>query len=426
MRARARSRIYAHLDAASARGAAASPIVNPPLWELAHIAWFQEFWCLRHGAASRAGERTPRSCPAPMRCSIPRGRARHALARCAIRRLRALRVLHGRDTLDATLEALRRMRPASDATSSALALLHEDMHGEALLMTLQTLGLPAPRRRRARPRRRCRRRPRATSRFAGGRVRAGHAARDEPRLRLRQREVGAPGARRAVRDAERTVTQGEFADFVEDDGYAGVLWSPRRQWRMPRARAPRYWKREAMPGVRRFDWRRWRRARHGPRRAHRGAGHCRCAARRLPMEPTGSSLQRGATTDAAPGATSRARCPPRRAVGVRRARRSDARSACEQMMGGVWEWTSSAVRAVPGLRAGSLPGVLASPGSTTTSCCAAAASRRARRLVHHALAQLLPCRSAAMRSRDFAPARSGRRERCVIIRVGGPPRIEGR
>src|SRR5438552_3141673 len=31
------------------------PIVNPPLWELGHMAWFQEFWCLRHrdGAAPR-------------------------------------------------------------------------------------------------------------------------------------------------------------------------------------------------------------------------------------------------------------------------------------------------------------------------------------------------------------------------------------
>ena len=22
-------------------------IVNPPLWEIAHVAWFQEYWCLR-------------------------------------------------------------------------------------------------------------------------------------------------------------------------------------------------------------------------------------------------------------------------------------------------------------------------------------------------------------------------------------------
>src|SRR4051812_1676894 len=23
-------------------------IINPPLWELGHVAWFQEFWVLRH------------------------------------------------------------------------------------------------------------------------------------------------------------------------------------------------------------------------------------------------------------------------------------------------------------------------------------------------------------------------------------------
>src|SRR3989304_4694832 len=25
-------------------------IVNPPLWEIAHVAWFQEHWCLRYRA----------------------------------------------------------------------------------------------------------------------------------------------------------------------------------------------------------------------------------------------------------------------------------------------------------------------------------------------------------------------------------------
>ena len=40
--------IYAHLDLASLE-VPCLPIVNPPLWELAHVAWFQEFWCLRGG-----------------------------------------------------------------------------------------------------------------------------------------------------------------------------------------------------------------------------------------------------------------------------------------------------------------------------------------------------------------------------------------
>src|SRR5512134_595696 len=27
-------------------------IVNPPLWEIGHVAWFQEWWCLRDGASA--------------------------------------------------------------------------------------------------------------------------------------------------------------------------------------------------------------------------------------------------------------------------------------------------------------------------------------------------------------------------------------
>ena len=45
--------IYSHLDLAGLE-VPCIPIVNPPLWELSHIAWFQEFWCLRGG-----GERRP-------------------------------------------------------------------------------------------------------------------------------------------------------------------------------------------------------------------------------------------------------------------------------------------------------------------------------------------------------------------------------
>ena len=33
--------------------------VNPPLWELAHIAWFQEFFALRWRADDVTGSRTP-------------------------------------------------------------------------------------------------------------------------------------------------------------------------------------------------------------------------------------------------------------------------------------------------------------------------------------------------------------------------------
>ncbi|HEY2628034.1 MAG TPA: DinB family protein, partial [Usitatibacter sp.] len=52
--ARARTlAIYGHLDLDGLK-VERIPIVNLPLWELAHIAWFQEWWCLRGGSDRRA------------------------------------------------------------------------------------------------------------------------------------------------------------------------------------------------------------------------------------------------------------------------------------------------------------------------------------------------------------------------------------
>src|SRR5258708_1330317 len=42
--------IYGHLDLGTLE-VPCIPTVNPPLGELAHIAWFQEFWCSRRGRA---------------------------------------------------------------------------------------------------------------------------------------------------------------------------------------------------------------------------------------------------------------------------------------------------------------------------------------------------------------------------------------
>src|SRR5512139_658289 len=30
-------------------------IVNPPLWEIGHVGWFQEYWCLRRRPDGSAG-----------------------------------------------------------------------------------------------------------------------------------------------------------------------------------------------------------------------------------------------------------------------------------------------------------------------------------------------------------------------------------
>src|SRR5882672_10899203 len=116
-------------------------IVNPVLWELGHVAWFQEHWCLRLRADESLSD------------SILDGA--DALYDSA-------KVAH--DTrwdlplpeLSATLEfqdrvlerVLARLEREPDnrwfVYFVQLALFHEDMHAEAFHYTRQTLGYPDP------------------------------------------------------------------------------------------------------------------------------------------------------------------------------------------------------------------------------------------------------------------------------------------
>src|SRR6187431_2774197 len=55
--ARARTlAIYARLELEGLRFPQIT-IVNPPLWELGHVAWFQEHWCLRFSRTSEGAAR---------------------------------------------------------------------------------------------------------------------------------------------------------------------------------------------------------------------------------------------------------------------------------------------------------------------------------------------------------------------------------
>lgn len=116
-------------------------VINPPLWELGHVAWFMEYWCRRWQGASMA--------PAPSCLSD------------ADRWYDSRKVPHGsrwrldlpdwngtrhylEDTFDAVLESLHKLPDANPSLYfHRLALFHEDMHGEAFRYTRQTLGWPA-------------------------------------------------------------------------------------------------------------------------------------------------------------------------------------------------------------------------------------------------------------------------------------------
>jgi iron(II)-dependent oxidoreductase len=116
-------------------------IINPPLWELGHVAWFMEYWCRRYRGAATA--------PLPSRLAdadrwydsrhVPHD-SRWQLDLPdwdATRR-------YLQDTLAEALEALQRLPHTNAALYfHRLALFHEDMHDEAFRYTRQTLAWPA-------------------------------------------------------------------------------------------------------------------------------------------------------------------------------------------------------------------------------------------------------------------------------------------
>ena len=216
-------------------------IINPPLWELGHIAWFAEWFILREAESSHPAAANGNSLLARGDDWFDSGLVPHD-ARWALDLPGAGAVkTYCHEVLDRVLDKLSHA-DASDAAlyPYRLALAHEDMHGEALLYTLQTLGLRAPRL------------PQATTfhtglagiAYPGGTLTMGSA----------------PGAG-FVFDNEKwvhpvyvppfsvdssLVSNASFAEFVNDGGYQdGRYWSRAGlAWLMQQERScPRYWQR---------------------------------------------------------------------------------------------------------------------------------------------------------------------------------------
>ncbi|MFM9972686.1 MAG: selenoneine synthase SenA [Burkholderiales bacterium] len=114
-------------------------IVNPPIWELGHVAWFQEFWMQRGGDfttpsilqdadrwydSSRVGHDSRWTLDLP---NIDTTR----------------KYLH--DVVERSLTQLDSGAQSDEAAYFAqLALFHQDMHNEAFTYTWHTLGLSCP------------------------------------------------------------------------------------------------------------------------------------------------------------------------------------------------------------------------------------------------------------------------------------------
>ncbi|MDZ4774337.1 MAG: selenoneine synthase SenA [Planctomycetota bacterium] len=332
-------------------------IVNPPLWEIGHVAWFQELWTLRHSAGS-----------ASLREDSDRWYDSAAVHHDTRWHLdlpsREATLAYMDAVLDATCSRLEGdPRDDRDDYFHRLVTYHEDMHGEALVYTRQTLGLPAPKLA-----------ARSSAEIAGGGPWVGDvhvpggtfalgANRSTPfafdNEKWEHARTVAP-----FRIARAPVTQNEFAQFVDAGGYERREWwsAAGWQWRSTNgASAPWHWRRDSDG-----SWLRVHFDSQVELEPHRPIVHvswfeaeayCSFAGRRLPTELEWE-VAASATIDEK-GAFSAVKrpfpwgdAPPNAALAhldlafdgacdVGSFADGDSALGCRQMIGNVWEWTSS-------------------------------------------------------------------------------------
>lgn len=123
------------------------PGINPPLWALGHVGWFQEWWIGRNmqralgtrcePTHTRLASIEPRADNWWNPASVTH-EARWTLALPGADHIRAYLL----DTLESTLELLAKTPDEDDALYFyRLCLFHEDMQSETMVSTAQTLGL---------------------------------------------------------------------------------------------------------------------------------------------------------------------------------------------------------------------------------------------------------------------------------------------
>jgi gamma-glutamyl hercynylcysteine S-oxide synthase len=114
--------------------------INPPIWELSHIAWFQENFAIRKRVQHATGVK-PTSCLEVADTLFDSATVAHAARWTNRYPTRDACERYMQVVLAQTLAALALSRP-EDRHYFQLVLAHEDMHGEALAMTLRMLNLP--------------------------------------------------------------------------------------------------------------------------------------------------------------------------------------------------------------------------------------------------------------------------------------------
>lgn len=353
--------VYAHLDE-HARRFPYARTVNPPLWELAHVAWFQEHWCLRwHDGAPRKPSLLDDADPMLNSALIPH-QARWDLPQLTWSVVND----YLRRVLDATIERIEHAGETFDPYFPLLSLYHEDMHAEAYRMSLQTLALAPPSTpvRRALPTPAARARSRVA--FEGGSLVLGAVpGRD---FVFDNEMQGHEVSVAPFELATTTITQGEYRDFIEAGGYERSLWWSDAGWAW-RTEAnidcPRHWRRAGSTWLARsFD--RWSAVVDDHAMVHVSAYEAEAYAAyrgaRLPSEAEWEYAARYGLADGDDrfpwGGGLEASSPANldlvfgQVVDPRALPESDSRAGLRQMLGNVWEWTSTTFGPYPGFEPG--------------------------------------------------------------------------
>lgn len=173
-------------------------IVNPPRWEVGHVGWFQEFWCLRGGSEERASI-LPNADALYNSATVPHG-TRWSLPLPSFSDTIAYRD----EVLDRVVSSLESIDPYF----VELAVRHELMHAEAFHYTRQTLCYPAV----------DAEGPRSVSQegdiqYPGGVFRLG--AKDGDGFAFDNEKWSHPVVLEPFRISRRPVTYGEYRKFAE-------------------------------------------------------------------------------------------------------------------------------------------------------------------------------------------------------------------
>ncbi len=337
-------------------------IVNPPLWEIGHLGWFQEYWCLRFRGTDR--DLLPSilaNADVLYNSATVAHDSRWGLPLPSITATQ-------RYLDDVTERVLERLdREPDDAALryfAELAVYHEDMHGEAFHYTRQTLGYSRPR--------------------LGAIIHAplGATSQGDAEISGDQFMLGAdPHGTGFVFDNEKwaheifvapfrmaktSVSNGEFLAFVESDGYRHREWWSDVGWAWREregALHPVYWQRQNGEWtLREFD--RWAPLNERKNDAvifvnwFEAEAYCQFAKRRLPTEAEWELAASGMEKRQYPWVSSSdaSNTGPRANLdglsaaieAVSAFPDSDTPEGIRQMWGNVWEWTADAFAPYPG------------------------------------------------------------------------------